>query len=187
LWPTSLHRRFIGPDPSAFWLQKLGKVIPNEPTVRDVCSKCNNGELAVLDRYICQLFDRSFVHLHERYEKVIFEYDYHLLKRWLLKMSFNSARVSSSADKVVFPPLLPYIKGTSEAVGRSVQLYLQLSYPAGIPENLLEPELPRIHYPTINRCGHLWFNIEGKVLRAVHLQSFSFYLAFFHPKSVAQY
>jgi hypothetical protein len=41
-----------------------------------------------------------------------------------------------------------------------------------------------MHYPTLNRCGNLWFNVEGvgrKMLRAVYLQSFSFYLAFFQP------
>jgi hypothetical protein len=187
LWPASLHRRlvkFANKAESRFWLQKIEKEIPKEPTVRDVCSDCNNGELAVLDGYICQLFDRSFAHVHKRYEKVVFEYDYHRLKRWLLKMCFNSARIHSAIDEIVLPPLLPYIMGKSESVGRSVQLYVQLSYPAEIPESLLDPEdlRPMMHYPTLNRCGNLWFNVEGvgkKMLRAVHLQSFSFYLAFF--------
>jgi hypothetical protein len=169
---------------SRFWLRKIEKEISNEPTVRDVCSECNNGELAVLDGYICNLFEVSFANVYERYEKVVFEYDYHRLKRWLLKISFNSARVHSARDEFVFPPLLPYILGKSESLGRSVQLYVQLSYPAEIPEGLLgeEDPSPSIWYPTLNRCGNAWFNVEGvgkKMLRAVHLQSFSFYLAFF--------
>jgi hypothetical protein len=189
LWPASLHRRLMGGAQKAenrFWLKKIKREVPKEPTVRDVCAECNNGELAVLDGYICELFDRSFAHLHERYERVVFEYDYHRLKRWLLKMCFNSARIHSARDEIVFPPLLPYIMGNSEKLGRSVQLYVQLSYPAEIPENLLDSEVPRplMHYPTLNRCGNVWFNVEGvgkKLLRAVHLQSFSFYLAFFVP------
>jgi hypothetical protein len=89
-------------------------------------------------------------------------------------------------DEMVFRPLLPYILGTSESVGRSVQLYVQLAYPAPIPEELLEPSDPRpcIFYPDMNRVGNLWFNIDGigrKMLRTVHLQAFSFYLSFFLP------
>jgi hypothetical protein len=67
----------------------------------------------------------------------VFDYDYHRLKRWLLKMSFNSARIHAAKDEFVFPPLLPYILGKSESLGRSVQLYVQLSYPGEIPEGLL--------------------------------------------------
>ena len=189
LWPKALHRRIIEASEekqNRFWLAKIKKEIPSEPTIRDVCALCNNVRLSVLDAYICEAFDRFFVHKHERHEEVEFEYDYHLLKRWLLKICFNSARIHSAKDGMVFPPLLPYILGTSELVGRSVQLYVQLTYPAPIPEELLDPCDPRpsIFYPTVNRVGNLWFHREGigrKMLRAVHLQGFSFYLAFFLP------
>ena len=108
--PASLHRRLTGRAQKAenrFRLKKIKREVPKEPTVRDVCAECNNGELAVLDGYICELFDRSFAHLHERYERVVFEYDYHRLKRWLLKMCFNSARIYSARDEIVFPPCCP--------------------------------------------------------------------------------
>jgi hypothetical protein len=52
--------------------------------------------LSQLDGYICALFDRYFIYLCQRHATVRFEYDYHRLKRWLLKMSFNSARVHES-------------------------------------------------------------------------------------------
>jgi len=74
-------------------------------------------------------------------------------------------------------------------VGRSVQLYIQLSYPGKIPrEHLADPKLvgaPIIWEPQDNRVGLVAFSVEGvgrKVLRAVHLRSFSFFLAFFDPK-----
>jgi hypothetical protein len=189
LWPTSLHRRLIDVSEekqNSFWLAKLKKAIPSEPTVRDVCAHCNNTVLSALDGYICELFDRSFVHIPKRHEQVEFEYDYHRLKRWLLKMCFNSARIHSSADIIVFPPLMPYILGNSYSLGRPVQLYAQLSYPAEIPEEFLEPDdaRPTIYYPVMHRVGNLWFTPQGigkKMLRAVHLRSFSFYLAFWQP------
>jgi len=115
LWPASLHRRLMEGDEdrlmggdeekhNSFWLAKLKKAIPSEPTIRDVCADCNNTVLSLLDAYICELFDHSFVHIPKRHERVEFEYDYHRLKRWLLKMCFNSARIHSSRDVIVFPP-----------------------------------------------------------------------------------
>jgi hypothetical protein len=189
LWPASLHQGLINTREnknSLFWLVKIKKEIPSEPTVRDVCTSCNNVTLSALDGYICELFDRSFVNILNRHERVEFEYDYHRLKRWLLKICFNSARIHSSADIIVFPPLLPYIRGESDVLGRSVQLFCQLSYPAEVPDEFLEPEdeRPVIIRPDIHRVGHAWFAPEGigkKMLRAVHLRSFSFYLAFWRP------
>ena len=92
LWPTSLHRRLMDVSEAKqnnFWLAKLKKEIPSEPTVRDVCAHCNNIVLSALDRYICELYDRSFIHIPSRHERVEFEYDYHRLKRWILKMCFQ--------------------------------------------------------------------------------------------------
>jgi hypothetical protein len=185
LWPQALHRRLPAVEDNAgFWLAKIGKEIQNEPTVRDVCATCNNGALSKLDAYICYLFDTYFIHSLERHDQVIFEFNYHLLKRWLVKMCFNSARVNASIDqKIAFPPLLPYILGKSETIGRSVQLYVQLSYPGRIPDDLLSPADPRpmIYHPVIHRVGHIWFTPRGigkKLLRAVHLRSYTFYLAF---------
>lgn len=186
LWPRALHRRLTDSSSekrNRFWLARIGSEIANEPTVRDVCAKCNNGVLSSLDGYICELFERSFSRVQRRYDQVEFSYEYHRLKRWLLKMCFNSARIHNSADAIVFPPLLPYIRGLSNPLGRTVQLFVQLSYPAEIPERYLESDddRPTIYYPTVNRVGNLWFVDPGvgrKLLRAVHLQSFSFYLAF---------
>src|SRR5277367_1688101 len=101
LWPDGLHRRLAEmavEDNVGFWVAKIGKEIQSEPTVRDVCAACNNGDLSKLVTYICKLFDTHFIHLLERYEKVMFEFDYHLLKRWLLKICFNSARINASID-----------------------------------------------------------------------------------------
>ncbi len=144
LWPASLHRRLMesNNDPKGlFWLRRANAEIESEPKLRDVCQGCNNGVLSQLDAYVCELFDRSFIHIHQRHAIVRFEYDYHRLKRWLLKMSFNSARVHTSMDLFVYQDLLPYIHGQSLSAGQSVQLYVQLSYPGKVPpENLRDPE-----------------------------------------------
>src|SRR5260370_41732919 len=127
LWPAALHlRRLVadGDDRSLFWLRRTGNAIPSEVKIRDVCAKCNNIQLSALDNYGVGLFDRTFIRIPERYENVLFEYDYHSLKRWLLKLCFNSARVHAARDLYVFQPLLPYILGRSNDLGKSVQLYV---------------------------------------------------------------
>lgn len=192
LWPASLHRRLAEADgpprKKRFWLARLQREIPNEPQIRDVCAYCNNVTLSELDAYICSLFDATLVRIPRRNDTVWLEYDYHLLKRWLLKMSFNSARIHDSRDLHALEGLLPYIRGLNDRLGRSVQLYVQLAYPEEVPESDLSDyegvERPVVFEPTGNRVGHLFFRIPGvgeKLLRAVHLRSFSFYLAFFKP------
>ena len=101
LWPASLHKRLLEANESAgslFWLRRTKSEIQGEPKIRDVCQACNNGYLSQLDYYICTLFDLYLVTIRRRHESVEFEYDYHLLKRWLWKMCFNSARMHNSID-----------------------------------------------------------------------------------------
>lgn len=191
LWPASLHARLVKANAvpqGIFWTRKMNKDIGGEPTIKDVCRTCNNGELSKLDAYICEMFDDYFIRILQRDETIRFRYDYHLLKRWLLKVCFNSARMHSSLDAFVFSPLLPYINGQSTRAGRSVQLFVQLAYPGTIPSaHLAEAEFqdgPTIWEPQDNRLGHIHFSVPKvgrKILRAVHLRSYSFLLAFWEP------
>jgi hypothetical protein len=162
-----------------FWVARLDKALSNEPTIRDVCAVCNNGELSTLDNYICQVFDRDFSVIRDRGEKVALEYDYHLLKRWLLKMSYNSARMSGS-DIPGFQPLLPYIMGQSLSAGRTVKLFLEMTYPSEIPSEETQAGMPTTVRPVVNRVGFVGYEAPTgmKLVRAVHLRSFCFLLAF---------
>jgi hypothetical protein len=188
LWPASLHRRLMTlaeQKQNAFWLARLQKEIVGEPTIRDVCAICNNGVLSELDGYICALFDSVLYRVPAFDEVVSFEFDYHLLKRWLLKMSYNSARIHDSADMFALEAMLPYMLGQDDRLGKYTQLYLQMSYPEEVPEEeRTEGWSDALYEPTHHRCGHILFRVPGvgqKMLRAVHLRAFGFYLAFFQP------
>jgi hypothetical protein len=190
LWPTSLHKRLNATNEqtgSSFWLQRLQKELASEPQIKDVCAHCNNVVLSHLDDYICQLFDATFAKMPLRYERVRFTFKYHLLKRWLLKMCYNSARIHNSRDLFALKGVLPYILGQSDQLGRSVQVYLQLSYAQAVPDEDLPTdylgERPALFYPSYNRVGFIYFQdiLGKKLLRAVHLRSFSFFLSFYHP------
>jgi hypothetical protein len=189
LWPTALHARLMAANNApcnAFWLRRVAAEIEGEPTIRDVCRSCNNGTLSELDSCVCTLFDRYFVHILKRHEVIWFQYDYHLLARWLLKMSFNSARIHSSIDRIAYPPLLDYVCGRSTSDSRSVQVFIQLSYPGLIPPERMAAqefhECPALWEPQDNRVGLFHFEVSGigrKILRAIHLRSYSFFIAFF--------
>lgn len=192
LWPASLHSRLLAVNEQSeniFWLARLRREIPSEPQIRDVCANCNNGVLSKLDNYICGLFDERFRKILARDERVLFEPNYHLLKRWLLKMSFNSARIHNSPDREALEKLLPYILGVNERLGRSVQLFVQLLYPEIPPPAELTPSSQdneeMLFEPAGNRVGFMYFQAPGigkKLLRAVHLRSFSFFLAYWRPE-----
>lgn len=191
-WPAALHARLLNANDQKsnhFWLARLRGEISNEPKIRDVCAVCNNGELSRLDDYICRLFDMAFINILQRHERVHFEYDYHLLKRWVLKTCYNSARIHDSRDLFALRTLLPYIMGSDLKLGRSVDLFLQLVYPEDVPSSDLSSdtseEFPPTFMPLDSRVGHCVFRLPGegqKVLRTVHLRSYSFYIAFSDPE-----
>lgn len=191
LWPASLHKRLYAINQQTkniFWLSRLQREIPNEPQIRDVCAHCNNVTLSKLDDYICKLFDSTFKSIAERHAELVFEYDYHLLKRWLLKISYNSARIHNSPDRDALECVLPYILGADLRVGRSIQLFVQLVHPQEISEIEAnkdgDPQKKILVEPSIHRLGHMIFRAHGvgqKILRTIHLRSYTFYLAYWQP------
>jgi hypothetical protein len=69
--------------------------------VKDVCSRCNNGVLAGLDGYGKELYERYFAAPVYWSETVTFDYDGNRLLRWLLKLSYNSARAQNADVRVL--------------------------------------------------------------------------------------
>lgn len=105
LWPTSITKRvhdrlrYTNREPKFFW---------GDPTIRDVCAACNNGPLSVLDQYGVELYDKYFTeYITDKSAVVHFEYDYQRLAKWLLKLSYNSAR-AASADQGTQSALAQY-------------------------------------------------------------------------------
>ncbi|QSI30440.1 hypothetical protein GNX71_12935 [Variovorax sp. RKNM96] len=94
IWPGGIIARAKGINTSYFG--RLEKFIDAELTIKDVCADCNNGPLSGLDAYICHLFDTQFCHPVACRKSRTFVYDYERLLRWLLKISFNTARANDS-------------------------------------------------------------------------------------------
>lgn len=69
--------------------------------VKDVCGRCNNGVLSDLDSYGKQLYERFFAIPAYADGTITFEYEGDRLIRWLLKLSYNSARAQNADARVL--------------------------------------------------------------------------------------
>lgn len=106
IWPKWLHDS--GDYPLKYH-SKPDKVLPAEHVIRDVCKKCNNGPLSELDDYMKSLHLRYFSRDYHSVKNVIFEYDFERLTKWLLKVSYNSARAAGATDVDLLRLYAPYI------------------------------------------------------------------------------
>jgi len=103
------------------------KVTVGERAIKDVCATCNNELLGVLDGYGQKYFtsnklDQAFT--EERTTEVLYDYD--LLLRWVLKISYNSFRTVDFSDDP-FASLVPYIlTGKNRPKQKFVRLLLEV-------------------------------------------------------------
>lgn len=113
--PGSILKRV--PQDSMRYIESAEKVILTDPVIKDVCKACNEGVLAELDAYGCQLFDGQFCNPPAPKTPITFTYDFNQLSRWLLKISFNSARASRHSDAEVLRLYIPDIlHGTTPGI-----------------------------------------------------------------------
>ena len=89
--------------------------IPSPAVINDVCNHCNNGPLSDLDAYAKNNHYSAFKE-NITYKSKVFRYDYKLLSRWLLKISYNNARIANleKAYKTHPVEMIEYILGKRE-------------------------------------------------------------------------
>jgi len=158
LFTDGLAKRTPPPEYNVQYLEKAQKFIEGDLTIRDVCAKCNNESLSLLDAYICELYDEYFNHFVRTGESIRFRYRFDELARWLLKIIYNSARVHNS-DPGVLSKCTQYILwGHKKPMGLTLLLQLVIPHkidPANaslLPESVQEageivPYMMRIAKP----------------------------------------
>jgi hypothetical protein len=99
--PSWYYKHDPSPDDVGFMEKAKGKIVKTELVVRDVCADCNNGMLSDLDAYGKALFFGNFVNYVYKDSHETFGYDYDKLIRWLLKVSYNSARAHASDIEIL--------------------------------------------------------------------------------------
>ncbi|MFW7382330.1 MAG: hypothetical protein ACOH5I_26270 [Oligoflexus sp.] len=73
-----------------FYKAASNHFIVTEPKIRDVCVKCNGGPLSKLDDYMINLIRKDLCNIVDSSYEL--ECDVDAVKRWLLKVSYNSVR-----------------------------------------------------------------------------------------------
>ncbi|WP_147445776.1 hypothetical protein [Corallococcus aberystwythensis] len=160
------------PSYNTRYSKSADKVFGAELVIRDVCVKCNNGVLSKLDSYICDLFDRYF-HRHPQPNTTVrFEYSFDLLLRWLLKISYNSARTTDPNTPLRI--FREYILGTAPYPSESVSLALDIVPPVefitrgdGI-KRTLTPDWMRCGEAQLVPSASSWCIIRFVTLNAFH-------------------
>ncbi|MYL47674.1 hypothetical protein GLV94_18705 [Virgibacillus halodenitrificans] len=130
--PNGLIKLF--PDEGITFMKERSFKDNNGLTIRDVCNVCNNEILSDLDSYGNELIGKQFMcsfGIAENYNKEFqFEFNYHLLSRWLLKIAYNYDRVEKS-DVNWFKDSVNYIREGEENFKGNFSLF------AGIHINML--------------------------------------------------
>lgn len=175
IWPNGFLKRG---DFDLKFSERAGKTFRADLVIADVCEPCNNGVLSTLDDHACQLYDRRFSKYVEPLVSVKFSYDYSKFCRWLLKVSFNSAR-SVERDLEVFERHVSFILEGVHSRAFAVSTYSIA--PSSIkrqPDGVIEK-----FYPQMARCGPVipvsvnpQKFYQSYVTRIIQINSFAFIL-----------
>lgn len=177
LWPAGIIKRV---EYSMRYTEKAGKFFDADMVIADVCSVCNNGVLSQLDNYICNLHDNFFSEFFIKHEseKIVFEYDYYMLTRWLLKISYNSARMAGENVRLM-ESFVPYIMGNTRELEDMVSFRLELVPTANLAEIKSDSINSFSITPSSARCGRILLSgitDDWCILRFVAINSFYFFI-----------
>jgi hypothetical protein len=166
-----------------YYLDRLNeKMIGGEPTVKDVCERCNNVVLSRLDTYGVELYRRFFYNIANEGDTVAFDYRFDDLLRWILKLAFNSARINLASDLPFLSKLRGYILGKRIRPKR-VALYLSLLFRHELPDEIKGDAVRKgisfsqTHEPDMLRLGQFRLNLpdwNAGISRTAIFQSFLF-------------
>lgn len=112
------------------WNLSAEKMLKSEQVIKDVCAACNNGPLSDLDAYAKNFLGNAGL-LEDNFPdtELVLHYDYQRLLRWLLKVSFNSARAHGSHGPL-FDRFCTFIReGEPSPERHQVSLVVQLLGP----------------------------------------------------------
>jgi len=156
------------PDCMLKFLNSKKIVTISELVISDVCSECNNERLSPLDSYLCSLFDKYFINFIEEEKPFIFEYNYDLLLRAIMKITFNSSRTVTRIDND-FEKFKNYILYGNE---KQENIIVKLDIVTPTIEN------GEKYYPNSARCGTVIIKkpSDKYILRGLSINSFYFYI-----------
>lgn len=179
IWPSGFLARG---DYGVRFSSRAQRTFTGDLVIADVCALCNNGPLSRLDAHACELYDRRFAKFAEPGRSEPFTYDYGLLLRWLLKTSYNSARLSGQ-DR----DLLAEYRRTIIAPDPCTPVFVAAFVATIAPSTMMNKgtgERKRL-YPLATRSGRSHFTDVSSddlaVLRSLTINSYFFTLLIMKP------
>ncbi len=178
----------INPSPDDIQFSEIvpRKFLSTDSVIKDVCAECNNIKLSALDAYGKSLYNDFFIEHVFKDETIDLRYNYDLLCKWLIKLSYNSARVNK-ADLEVLNDYGKYLIEDRE-LPENIIVYCGLISPSNINdyENITlasRHENCELYAPDWFRIGVFRvpeFDSQNWVYRHVTINSYSFFM--FIPK-----
>jgi hypothetical protein len=166
IWPSCLISRM--PELQVNYLGNKHVLMAGDLVVADVCADCNNKKLSALDAYFCSLYDQYFKNFKEDLTPFTFTYDYDMLLRSLLKITYNSSR-TVTRESNDFEKYREYILKGDE-IHPEILVKLDIVQPTIIDG--------RKFYPSSARCGAIQLSgpMPNFLVRFIAVNSFYFYI-----------
>lgn len=178
------------------WNEFAKKTVGGQFTIKDVCERCNHVLLGKLDSHASQFLRQhgilTDVFLQKNIELV---YDYDMLLRWILKLSFNAMRIDGLHSHI-FSNSINYILHSDPAGMRDFEVVVQLLSPAQhSAEEVIR--LQKIGIP-LSPCGktnpliarvgkvHIAGSKGGFITRTVIIGALVFYLFIYDDSNQTQ-
>ncbi|MEL6930782.1 MAG: hypothetical protein AAFO95_19445, partial [Cyanobacteria bacterium J06600_6] len=162
-------------------------------TINDTCANCNNKLLGDLDNYAKTVLQKSGVFTSNFLSDLaILEYEYSLFERWLLKVSFNSARANRNAQNI-FEQHIPYILG-KQLRSDKIFVFAAIHKPAKLTQaemfkyqGLLPFDSNGLSNPFFVRIMKSVILDDDFVVRPIILGSFLFLIVLFNHQHPSDY
>jgi len=183
--PSFLYKKH--PDQKFGFNSAADKFVNSEAIIRDVCAECNNGILSELDGYGKSFYEENQCQRSFNSSKtLVIKYNYTLLLRWLLKISYNSLRAAGMHSNLM-EKCIPFILNEND-IGITHLLFLELikDYKIKEADRTYLPEESKLweYMPArMFRSGWIITNSNINYLsRYVAINSFYFYFFVFYDK-----
>lgn len=189
--PDFLYRYQKGDGGHIGWNESAQKIVGGEAKIKDVCKPCNNGPLSDLDGYGKRFLTNAGVFVDNfLLEKQSVQYEYSSLLRWLLKISFNSARASRNKPNVLESYRAFILNGEDEARAlKEIFLFSGLVKPARLSNKEMEDysdQLPisedGLSNPFFVRLSWVPETSESCIIRSVVIGGLVFHLMIFESE-----
>lgn len=174
IWPNSIIKKYDHKLKS--YNKRIDRLIQSDPVIKDVCPTCNNIHLSKVDAYLSQLYDQYLFQCLDPGESTSILFDYEMLLRSMLKISFNSSRANASSEIIkAHEKHSNFILNGGYVSGVQLRLLVVTSAKIMADGNLMDKKFP----VTQLRCADIPYDgplSHRFIVRLIAINSFWFYL-----------